>query len=322
MIKKKLISSFTIPVNRAIHLITFNHDTEPVGSFAYKLLYPGDIDMREEIVECCSENDAVKKISIKIRNMIKNIIEQPGYYLADFKAGLYKGIPLRWNSAEIILGYKIVEGNVILFENALKDDTIVKIDIWAPINGRYVELSNFMILIVQDQNGNQYLLNGEQPDYIMSVKKDVVHYFSTEGNNAFKAIKRMMLLAKAYNDNVMLGKILPLINSGAGSLYQVVSDMNTISEMVVKLGNASPYEFLFKEIDEFKSRLSFIFEFNFDEQLVYNSIDNIVRSKMIGERLVMTLDKINEYLLNILNQVSFKYAINNNIYPPPPNYIN
>jgi hypothetical protein len=44
----------------------------------------------------------------------------------------------------------------------------------------------------------------------------------------------------------MLKKIVPLIESDAGLLYQIISDLDTISEMVVKLGYKPPYDFFGK----------------------------------------------------------------------------
>lgn len=329
MIKKKLISSYSIPVNKAIHLITFEPGVEPVGSFAYKILFPGDIDLREQITECCDKNEAVQKIANDIKLIVRRLISEPGYYLADFKAGLDKRYPksrdsfiLRWDEADIIKGYKILPGGIkYTLEEALMDPTIVKLDMWAPINGRYVEVSNFMILMYEDEMGNVELLNGPQPDYIQSIKEDIQTYFSKESLNAFKATKRMMLLAKAFDDNKNLEKILPLINSGAGLLYQVVSDMNTISEMVEKLGNRAPYEYLFREIDNFKERLSYIYEFTFDEIMVDMKINNIVMNKLIGAQLIEQLDQITKYLLQILNETTLMYDKVNGLYPPPLMYV-
>ena len=328
MIKKKLISSYSIPVNKAIHLISVSDETEPVGSFAYKLLYPGDIDIREQIKESGSKSHALLKIAQDIQNIVRKVISHPGYFLAEFKAGLDHRYPkdqslyiVRWNESDILKGYKMLPGNIILpLEKALEDQTIVKIDIWAPINGRYVELSNFMILVYENEMGQQIPINGPQPDYIESIKKDVRTYLSKNTLNVFKASKRMLLLAKAYNDNVMLGKILPLINSGAGLLYQVVSDMNTISDMVNKLQNRSPYEFIFKEIDNFKDRLSYISEFDIDDQKVNMHINNIVQNKFIGINLIDELDKLLAYLLQILNNVSFDYDTIYGVLPPPLGY--
>lgn len=328
MLQSKLISSYSAPVNKTIRLITFAGEVQPVGSFALKLLYPGDIDIREQIVVCCSIEEAISKVANDIKALVKNLISQPGYYLADFKAGLDERYPddrdlyiVRWDEHEIIRGYKILPGNSKLtLERALMDPTIVKLDIWAPIEGRYVEASNFMIIEVEHEDGSTELLNGLQPDYIKSIRGDVFTYFSNDSLNAFKATKRMLLLARAYEDEYMLGQIIPLINSGAGILYQVISDLNTISEMVEKLGDKTPYEFIFREIDGMKNRLSYIHEFDFHELEIDMLLDGIVKTMPLGENLITEVDSINTNLLNTLNTYVLSYDMANGIYPPPINY--
>jgi hypothetical protein len=328
IVQKKLLSSYSIPIAKTISLITFADDAEPVGSFAYKILFPGDIDIREQITECCNLAHAVHKIANDIRNLVKNLISQPGYYLADFKAGINKefdpldyGYILRWNENEILRGYKILPNGIrYTLEEALTDPTIVKLDIWAPVDGRYVEASNFMILVLQHEDGSKELINGPQPDYIESIKADVTHYFSKQYLNAFKATKRMFLLAKAYNDTVMLSRIIPLINSGAGAMYQIVSDMNTLVEMIGNLENRTPYDYLYKEIDNFRTRLSYIHEFQFNEGDVDAVIQQINNTRPIGPQLMMNIEHMHQHLLEALNDYVIQYDLANKIYPPNSDY--
>lgn len=328
MLQPKLISSYSTPIQQTISLVTFADDVEPVGSFALKLLYPGDIDVREQITACCNEQEAVQKIANDVKEMVKKIISTPGFFLADFKAGLDERYPddrdlyiVRWDAHELIKGYKLLPGNYkITLEQALSDPTIVKLDIWAPVEGRYIEASNFMILMVEHPDGTTEFLNGLQPDYITSIRQDVFDYFSRNKLNAFKATKRMLLLARAYEDEHMLSIIVPLINSGAGIMYQVISDMNTIVEMTEKLQNSTPYEYIFKEIDGFKNRLSYIHEFEFDEMNIDLLIDHIVKTKPLSDNLINKLDNIMTLLLNSLNNYVLTYDMANNIYPVPKNY--
>lgn len=328
MIKKKLISSYSLPVQKAIHLVSIESDVNPVGSFAYKLAYPGDIDIREKIVECCTEQEVVKKIAQDIKNLVRNIIGQPGYYLADFKAGLDERYPsdsnafiIRWNEHDLLRGYKILPGNYrVDLERALLDPTIVKLDIWAPIEGRYVEVSNFMIIEVEEPDGVTYPLNGLQPDYIESIKGDVDRYFNKDNLNAFKATKRMLLLAIAYEDGQMIEKIVPLINSNLGLMYQLVGDINTIVDMVEKLDIRSPYEYFYMELDNMKNRLSFIYDFDFNEQDFDAKINMIVKNKVKGEQLIHTLDYLINNLLDTLNKLTLSYDELHGIAPPPSGY--
>jgi len=91
LLKKKLISSYTIPTIKAINAITAKNfpDVVPSGSFIYRIQkYPGDIDMREEIIKTNGREDALRGIVLEIQKIVKQIEKDPNMWFADFKAGV------------------------------------------------------------------------------------------------------------------------------------------------------------------------------------------------------------------------------------------
>ncbi len=328
ILKKKLVSSYSLPFKKIINLVTFDKSTVPVGSFVYKeQKYPGDIDIREVIKEGGTKGTAIKKIVKDIQSIIRKIVNEPGFYVADFKAGLDERFPndrdkyiVRWEDFELLQGYKFLPGNKkITLEKAIQDPTIVKLDVWAPVNGRYIEASNFLILEEVDKNGKIRLLNGPQPDYLNSIREDIQLYFSPSEFNAFKATKREWLIAASLKDYKVLQLIDPLITGDTGVLYQVISDINTILDMIEKL-KYPPYDFFYKELDNIKYRLSFINEFDFNEQKFDNLIDNIVQNKLKGESFFKKLSLIVDKLFDELNFFTLGYDKMTGLYPPPKGY--
>jgi hypothetical protein len=74
-----------------IQLVTLRKDTEPTGSFKWKVhRYPSDIDIFEPVKECCDPRSASKAIAKKFQSMAKKIKSTKGVFLGDFKAGLDK----------------------------------------------------------------------------------------------------------------------------------------------------------------------------------------------------------------------------------------
>ena len=64
-------------------------DINPVGSQKFKVArYPGDIDIMEPIINCCSLEDIVVDVDKSIRKIANKIKNTPKVYLGDFKAGL------------------------------------------------------------------------------------------------------------------------------------------------------------------------------------------------------------------------------------------
>jgi len=91
MLKKKLLSSYTIPTIKAINAMASKKfpDILPVGSYVYRIQkYPGDIDMREDIIKCNGHKDAIKQIVREIQKITKQIEGDPNMWFADFKAGV------------------------------------------------------------------------------------------------------------------------------------------------------------------------------------------------------------------------------------------
>ena len=329
---RKLPGSYTIPVNKSIHLITLAESgVEPVGSFAYKLLYPGDIDIREEVTACCSRREAGIKIALGIQRAVQRIVDSPGFYFSELKAGLDLRFPdrdhqiVRWNAGEILSGFKVLpptredpNGVELHLSEAVLAPTITKIDMWAPVGERYVEVSNFLILFYKGPRGKVTPLTPVE-DYIASIRHDVGAYLLS---NTFKAIKRMLLLARSYEDDAMISRILPLVEGDEGLLYQIVSDMRTLVDMLDKLkGPSIPYKFFYREIDGFKGRLSNISSFDFREGLVDAQINAILGHKIKGKKLARSLEAIADSLLDVLNVAASSYGEKVGILPPPPEYM-
>lgn len=329
---KKLPGSYTTPVTKSIDLITIaDLGVEPVGSFAYKLLYPGDIDIREQVTACCSRHQAGEKIALGIQRAVQRIVNSPGFFFSELKAGLdtrfseWEYQIVRWDPKEILRGYKVLpatpedpDGVDLELSEAVLAPTITKMDMWAPVGERYVEVSNFMILSYKGSEGKVVPLTPVE-DYIASIRSDVARYLNS---NTFKSIKRMMLLARAYDDEAMLSRVLPLIEGDEGLLYQIVSDMHTLIDMLHKVpSNKLPYDFIYREIDGFKGRLSNISSFEFGEGAVDAQIDEMLAKKLKGGELADAIEAVSDPLTEVLNGVARKYGEKVGILPPPPAYI-
>lgn len=370
-IKRKLQSSFSKPIVKSIRLVSFNPDSKPVGSFAYKTQrYPGDIDINEDIKSCCGLKESVKKISNRLIEFAFRLSQQSFYYFADFKAGIdyrfyvqiNKDLPnlinewyneslltknehinminaikennleelkelirnkytVRWSLNDLLRGYTILPGNKQLnLEDAIQDKIIIKLDIWAPINNRYIEVTNFIVLYYIDENGKQYVLSGERPEYIKGVKDDIKLYLSESNLNVFKATKRIWLLANEFKDVKMLSRINRIINSDAGIMYQVISDIKTLIDMYKKINNL-PYDFINNEIDDFRNRLSYVYNINFNEKYIDDQIINLINNLFSRENIIQILEEIEDHLLTRLNAYTLDYDLKTGILPIKGKYI-
>lgn len=270
---------------------------------------------------------------------------------------------IRWTEDEILRGYKLLPGDrKYTLREALHDKTMVKIDVFQMYNGKYIEFSNFFILFYEETKNNYTLINlpVNYFDLIeVSLSREIEKFmFSTNFFKPFKSIKRMFSLARIYKDENILSKILPLLNGDCGLLYQIISDFNTIIDML-PLKNA-PLKQLMEQLDKVKYRLANITGFDIDEEDITDAINKIVdpldKLRIIGidtgdekrqnaydqyfdnfdyindavthikksgniESTVKILKTIKKDLNDILNGQTIKYLKNNDLYPPPSQYL-
>ncbi len=116
---------------------------------------------------------------------------------------------LRWTPEEILQGYKFLPPNGrIWLEDALIDKSVVKIDVWAPlpysdissqcyegpVPGRYVEITNWFLVVFVTPKGDEKVLSEDLKDYATSLQKDIEKYLSPDHLNLLKAAKRLWSL--------------------------------------------------------------------------------------------------------------------------------
>ncbi len=370
-----------------IDLVTIDKSVNPVGSQKYKVhRYPGDIDIFEQVKECCNLEEAQNKIVKQFQDLARNIYYTPNIYFGDFKAGLdhrydinigeldINGKPtnynprmirlqvqnlhnlglitneelnefleaikpkpnreqweelndlkrrhyiVRWTLDEILQGHKLIGPleNPSLLENltlkeAITHKTICKIDIWAPVMGNYMEITNFFLLVLQEPLSSgkfkEIPINIELGNIYSSLISDIKHYGSKSHRNSLKFAKRIWTLCSYINETETMRKLYPLFVSGAGILNQINSEIEVLVNLLEKIPRP-PIDLIKEQIDRFKFRISQVYEFDLNEKVVNRLIDEILdtnnKSKMIEnlEKIVKHLKKYIESYSNFyLNRI-------------------
>lgn len=306
---------FEPTIDKAIKLLQISDQDFPEnfklsGSQLYQEhLYPSDIDMREHIYGCCNIDEVLNEFYNELReNILKIVKEYPNVLFGDFKAGEINETPIRWSPYEILKGFK--EDLQISIIDALKQPAIVKLDIYIWNGIRYLEASNFMILVLKERGKPNVFINGEQPDYVETLIKDISLY--TNKGNLFKAIKRLWSVGKALKNNNIVSKINPILSSKWALLYQVKSDIQTYNTIMEKYGTleSSIYytlkyavKFLFNEFEDNMER----FKYYILEKLSYFVNEPIYQIEDTS------LSQLEEIVNNILNNAVENFLEKENI---------
>lgn len=286
-----------------------------------------DYDLVIEKLKQFRNNKWITEIEYKkIRKMTKskNITVLDFYNLYYEIRDLYLA---RWTINEIILGHKILRsGDKLTLEDAITHDSIVKIDILAPINMKYTEVTNFFYLILEDSNGKETVINKELGDYIESLDKEILHYSSITFRNSLKLAKKLWIKHNLLKNENVLKNIYPLFYSGAAHLNQIKAETETIQLILEKyINKTSPdivknfniiLPLIINQLDEFKKRINDIHDVKFNTEKLYQTLDIInknITKKQEYKTVIKTLEKFITLLKPIIESHSVNYLNNKGI---------
>ncbi len=222
---------------------------------------------------------------------------------------------IRWTVDEMIKGQKkLVRGKVVQLRDAITHKGLVKIDIWAKLNGNYNEITNFFLFVKIDKDNEEIVLNQELEDRIISLNKDIEKYSDPAHRNSLKLAKRLWNKAIFLADEKMHKKLFPLFSSGAAQLNQVVGESEVLRLMLGKLDRKDvPINVMIRQITGFKRRINDVFDIVFNEDMFYELIDDMVdhyennKGNYDKEVIINGLEKLEEELKKIIEHYSHMY---------------
>ncbi len=77
-------------LNDEIKLLSFNsNDSTLIGSASYKIQkYPADIDLYEQVIACCSKDQAIEYFYLGIKSIVNTIRLRPNHWMIEVKCGI------------------------------------------------------------------------------------------------------------------------------------------------------------------------------------------------------------------------------------------
>ena len=176
-----------------------------------------------------SDYDLFQKVRGKSEQLIYNhfkavfniIKSSSNVVISDFKLGEDdKGESLRWDYNDIMKG----ENGGVSFKDALKMESIIKLDIIIYINGRFIEISEVYNVYLDGKSNMNY----SKDEVIKELTEDYKELVND--GNYFKALKRMYSIIKLNDENdSRLNILVDYFNQPIGLLYRCKSDLETIN---------------------------------------------------------------------------------------------
>jgi hypothetical protein len=157
---------------------------------------------------------------------------------------------LRWKPDQILAGYMNYRGLSVSLEEALKSKGMIKIDVVALVSSRFLELSMVYNVSVQGIS----ITKKDQPIAI-TLAEDIAYYSETD---PFKALKRLFSFAKLTGDKKTIQRLVPILNSDLGRLYQIVGDLKVLKGLMER--PEPPVEEINSQIDEMRARMGNLYQ--------------------------------------------------------------
>ena len=226
---------------------------------------------------------------------------------------------IRWSIDEVIegkkeLGIKIAEKKTMTLEDALRYKTITKLDLWAPVDGRFTEITNFISISYMNKEGKVIPVSPGLARYLERMIGDIKHYGDKklESYLPMKMAKRMWALAVYIDDKKVLRKLYPLFSSGASMLYQIDAEIEVLIEMLEdesisrEIIEDGTYEMIRTQVDQFKMRMSQIYDMVLNDEFLYTIVDDITRTDE-REFIIRKLKEFRESVSGDINTYSEEY---------------
>jgi len=178
-----------------------------------------------------SDYDSFSTIKGKNENMIYNhfksvfeiIKNSENTIITDFKMGEFRGKPLRWDYEAI----KRRENNGITFEQALKQKSMIKMDVVTLLNGRFIEITEVYNIYIDGESNFDYSKENVRKELTDDMLKQI------KDGNYMKALKRNYSLLNLDNKNKALReKLIDYFNSPIGLLNRSKSDLETMLTVI------------------------------------------------------------------------------------------
>lgn len=203
---------------------------------------------------------------------------------------------LRWKPYQILEGRQSYRGRTFTLEEAVMSGGLIKIDLVANIDNRFTEFS-----IIYDVYKDGRMVTKKPLNIINSLKEDVMYY----GNlSPFKGMKRMFALAKAEKNESTVKHLVPLLNSDLGRLYQIISDLSVIHELLER--PKKPLKEIRYQLDEMKARMGNLYQLR-DFLKAEHDIIGQIESALKKQNPKADVYKLMVLLQHILNEETLKH---------------
>lgn len=270
------------------------HNHQKIGTSAIQeILYKSDVDLQEFIYTKETYEEILKRFQKKFQ-IAK---DTDGMWITDFKCGVLPGsYPIRWTYDTIMQGFQYLNGQLKYFTTCLQQQSIIKMDLFALVDGKFVEFSENYYFIFPDEFSTQVFKGDDISAYLLI---DYDKY--VKAGRRFKALKRLFSHYKHKNDKEKMDILIDFFNSPVGKFNQQINSLKIIIEVMdnnfkpVRLSDIKHNIKIVQEIvpDNYKRKLDHIINYS-SRDAIRTSLEKVIK------QMEMQVDlKTRDFMLSV-----------------------
>ncbi len=289
----------------------------------------------KEITEKLQFWDKNKLMDSKDISFIKNLLfnsQKNGLTYDKINDIIRKYKIIRWSDVDILKGYKILPlGIKKTLVDALQQNSMVKMDVVGYVDGKFLEISNILFLIVTtaDSPNGYYIINFGVPytdhffqdELFDQIPKEIEKlFYSKFYYSPFKGLKRLFSFARQHQNIQLAENLKDILNGDVSLAYQLKSEVETLLLLYEKLKNI-PISFIDEQVNFIKLRISNILSFdNRQLDLFYNLFNSYFKNKNHNNS-IHVLEIIKDILKKFCNLMAVDFLEKNGMYPINRNFL-
>ena len=204
---------------------------------------------------------------------------------------------LRWTPLDVASGkIKLIDGTYRSLENALRDNTIQKIDLITKVGDQFAEISE------------NYYLKGANDEPETSGKaleeslEEDIHYYSKM--DSFKALKRLFSLYRLHpkKNAVDIAKMVEFFNGQVGLLNKIRAELGILETLLNNTFRKVGWGDVYNNLQFIKEQISQVFAVPMTESNVFRKIDAVKKSNIAS-----TVKTLKDYFAEKVNQQSKEF---------------
>lgn len=276
ILKQQELKNFPSELQDVFHFLSISTDYSLIGSSSYRNInYNNDFDLNE-IYTTKDTKDILTKIYKMFKEKYIMALQDPDYYLVDFKCGEdERKQPIRWTYDDIMKGKK----GKYKFQDCLLMKSTMKLDLIYIFNGMASEVTeNYYLKIGSKANFDEPYFDKEE-----LVKNLLTAYNEyVQDKCYFKALKRLFSIQAI--EKKPSKKLVDLFNSNLGLLYKCINNLGCVSILLEQTFKEAPIEQVINNLQLIKYNMSKVVDVNINVSVQIDTICTLKsRAKMVTD---------------------------------------